>query len=162
VKKRIVVAVVLVVLLAASAYAQTTDSEKYVPKPNEELYGTWVNEQNSGEDLYEAQKVVVSVDAYRIYRKVSDSVPGEEGPMEIVAKWSDSEDNVWYKTRGTDASGIYQGMRWQELDKLSKHGTVWERALNRRGSGQFNDDYPTEIYPKNVYPFYRILFRAGD
>jgi hypothetical protein len=35
--------------------------DKYVPKANEKLYGTWTNEHNSGDTLH-PQKVIVTED----------------------------------------------------------------------------------------------------
>ena len=132
---------------------------KYTPKPNEELYGTWTNEQNVG-GVLAPQKAVFAVDEYKLYSNLSDLVPCEAGTYGIDSKWTDSEGNVWYKTFGTVTMGTYKGGRWQELDKLSKSATAWERALIPLGSaGEFNpNNYPPKIDPKLFY--YRILYRA--
>jgi hypothetical protein len=106
---------------------------KYVAKQNEQLFGTWTNEQNVG-SVYDPQKVVIAIDGYKLYSKISDSVPSEENTWQIDSKWTDSEGNIWYKTFGTVTMGTYKGARWQELEKLSKSGTVWERALNALGT----------------------------
>jgi len=57
-------------------YAQTTNLGKYIPKPNEELYGTWTNGQNGG-DLKHPQKVVITPEGCiaSTYSKISDSDP---------------------------------------------------------------------------------------
>ena len=79
---------------------------------------------------------------------------------EITGKWKDSEGNVWYKTREISTGGIYLGARWQSLLKISRSGTVWERATILLEMGSFNAAfYPKAIDPKGVY--YRVLYRAG-
>ena len=55
--------------------------------------------------------------------------------------------------------GTYEGIKSQELYKLSKSGTIMERAWVDLGHGEFDPSkYPTEIDPKSYY--YRILYRA--
>ncbi len=68
---------------------------KYMPKTNEELYGTWINEKIT------PQKNVISPGSYKNYTYVTDSSVVSEGTMQIFSKWTDSEGNVWYKTRYT-------------------------------------------------------------
>lgn len=130
--------------------------DKYVPKANEELYGTWINEKNGG-DKYNPQKVVVTADGYTGYSKISDSVPLFAWRLWIDNKWTDLEGNTWYKIFGIGI-GDYEGEKSQELYKLSKSGTVMERAFVA-GMGEFSPSYyPTKIDP-NSYS-YRILYRA--
>ena len=43
--------------------------DKYVPKANEELYGTWTNEKTI--NTFHIQKMVVSADGFKEYRNVS-------------------------------------------------------------------------------------------
>jgi hypothetical protein len=144
------------VLLLLFVFGSFCFGQNYVPSPNEELYGTWTNEQNSG-DIYHPQKMVVTPDRYTLYYKISDSVPCMDNTWRIVSKWTDSEGNVWYKIFG-GGIGNWEGHNWLELDKLSKSGTVWERALSpvRDFDPRF---YPREIDPN--HPYYRILYRAG-
>jgi hypothetical protein len=131
--------------------------ESIVAKVDEELYGTWANE-NSRADVLAGQKVVVAADAMKIYCKVSDQAPGMEVSWDITSKWTDSEGNVWYKTLGTSTGGLYKGAKWQTLEKVSKSGLIWERAMNLLERGRFNPAfYPRSIDPKGVY--YRVLYR---
>lgn len=149
-------AVILLSIIALGANAQ----DKYLPKEHEELCGTWTNGQNGG-DIFHPQKAVIIYDGYKLYSKISDSVPLEEGTFGIDSKWTDSDGNVWYKTFGTITGKVYKGYRWQEIDKLSKSGTVWERALNPIGVGDFSPgNYPTKIDLNE--PFYRILYRPKE
>lgn len=131
--------------------------ENFVPKGKEELYGTWTNEKNSA-DVFHGQKVVVTAERMRIYTKVSDPAPAMEVSWEITSKWTDSEGNVWYKTLGTSIGGVYKGANWQALEKISKSGKVWERAMNLLETGKFNPAfYPRTIDPNGSY--YRVLYR---
>ena len=147
-KKRIVLAV-LVVLFTASGYAQTTD---YIPKANEELYGTWTNESMS------PQKTVNFAGGCKDFDLLSDSVSFGGGTEQIASKWKDSEGNIWYKTldKGT-AGGAYAGYKWQALQKFSKLGTV--REFEVKVVGEFDpNSYPTKIDPKDSS--YKIYYRA--
>jgi hypothetical protein len=131
--------------------------ESVVAKAEEELYGTWANENNNA-DVLHGQKAVVTADGMKIYCKVSDPEPGMEVSWDISSKWTDSEGNVWYKTLGTGTGGLYKGANWQALEKVSKSGLIWERAMNLLELGRFNPAfYPRTIDPKGAY--YRILYR---
>jgi hypothetical protein len=131
--------------------------DKYVPKANEELYGTWTNEQNNG-DIYHPQKVVVTSDGYTGYSRIFDSVPLFTWKSWIDSKWTDSEGNIWYRVFGKGV-GVWEGHRSQELYKLSKSATVMERAFNGWQGDEFDPSkYPTKIDLSEAP--YRILFRA--
>ena len=84
--------IVLLVLIQIGGWAQT----KYVPKENEELYGTWINQGTPRKFSYIPKQLLLP-NAFGNYSKVSDSNPFEEGTFEIVSKWTDSEGNVWFK-----------------------------------------------------------------
>jgi hypothetical protein len=115
---------------------------KYVPKPNEELYGTWTNEEMSH------QKTVNHPDGkFEDYFSVSDTTPFRGGTTEIVKKWTDSEGNVWYNTCDTFTTGSVKGHKVQNLWKISKSGTVAEFVWSE--VGQFDPSkFPTTIDPK--------------
>ena len=121
-------------------------------------YGTWANEKNLA-DVFHGQKVIVTAEGMKIYCKISDPDPRMTVSWEITGKWKDSEGNIWYKTREISTGGIYQGAKWQSLLKISKSGTVWERATILLETGSFNPAfYPKLIDPKAVY--YRVLYRT--
>jgi opacity protein-like surface antigen len=149
VNKGMVLIVVLVVLMAASGYAQTSD---YIPKANEELYGTWTNENMS------PQKTVNFAGGCKDFDLLSDSVSFGGGTEQIASTWKDSEGNIWYKTfdKGT-AGGAYAGYKWQALQKLSKSGTVREFEVKRVSEFDPNS-YPTRVDAKDSS--YKIYYRA--
>ena len=150
--KVLLVSAGFVLLVSAALFAQ----DKYVSKPNEELYGTWTNSQH--DPTWQVQKEVVSADGYKDYAKTIDTVPLQESTLHIDGKWTDSEGNIWYKLYGTLTSGPYAGYNWQTLEKLSKSGTV--RETQRSTAAQYDPAwYPTELKPDDQ--FYSISYRAG-
>jgi hypothetical protein len=151
----ILISAALVLLVSSGIAAQ----DKYIPKPNEELYGTWTNEKNRG-DLFHPQKVVVTQDGYTGYSKISDSDSLFSWKLSIDSKWTDSDGNIWYKILGI-GDGSWKGYKSQKLYKLSKSGTVMERAWTDVGNGA----YDASMYPKKIDPMissYRILYRLGN
>jgi hypothetical protein len=128
---------------------------KYVPKPNEELYGTWINEKMS------AQKYVNTAGRWAEYLKSSDSSPHKEFAVAIVSKWTDSGGNIWYKTTRNDISGSYTGFETTALSEISKNGTVWESVWTEpeNEAEMKNPTYPTKIDP-NAFE-YTVYYRAG-
>jgi len=158
--KRILIigaSIVLLALIQSGGWSQT----KYVPKENEELYATWINERNPKGDMDHPQKDVSAPGRYELYYSIADSEPFETGTVEIEAKWTDSEGNIWYKAFGTVSSGSYKGYRYQTLAKISKSGTVREEQVNPIGMADFSpDNYPTEIDSKSSQ--YSIMYRSAS
>jgi hypothetical protein len=151
-KRLFLISLVLLCVLAPGAIAQGN----YIPKENEELYGTWTNKENLG-DHYHPQKLVVTPGGYADYSKSSDSVPRFNWRLKIDSKWTDSDGNIWYKVLGMGTS-YYEGEKFQELLKLSESGTVMERAINIPLVEYDPANYPKEI---DSHAFsYRILFRS--
>ena len=124
---------------------------KYIPKPNEELYGTWTNESYGimTSDVYSPQKEIINSDGYEGYLSVSDHNPMQKGPEHIASKWKDPEGNIWYKTFGTAANGDTTFI-FRSLNKLSKAGTVRECEIFWVTAPSPASDYPTEIDTKNA------------
>lgn len=127
---------------------------KYVPKANEELYGTWIN------DRMATQKTVIFSGGFKDYLRISDTDPYEEGTEQIDTTWKDSNGTVWYKAFGTYTSGgEHPGLKYQWTRKISKSGTILEFMLNP--VVEFDPKkYPTELDPNNVY--YCIYHRATE
>jgi len=134
---------------------------KYVEKPNEELYGTWVNESYSGvmtTGTYMPQKSVTTPGVYTDYSLTTSPRPQFVGKEEVTGKWKDSEGNLWYKIQGSAANGT-SVLKFQTLQKLSKSSTV--REFVTIFLGEYNpSSYPSTIDPKNAS--YRIYYRAKE
>jgi hypothetical protein len=133
---------------------------KYKAKPNEELYGTWINESYGivNAATYFPQKMIVDSSGYTGYRNISDHGAQGKGPEQIASKWTDSEGNIWYRTFGTGSNGD-KVIKWQELNKLSKSGTIREYVsvvVSDFDSGK----YPTKIDSND--PSYHICNRAQE
>ena len=122
--------VILLVVLGALGFGQ----EKYTPKPNEEIYGTWVNEQMN------PPKTIFNPDGtFADYYPASYSKPYEGGTQEIVKTWTDSEGSVYYDTYDTFTFGAGMvGAKTQCLSKVSKSGTVLE--FSWVGVGEFGPE----------------------
>lgn len=86
---------------------------KYVPKPDEELYGTWINEG------IRYQKLVVAAGGVKEYLNVADAEPDMETTEKISAKWKDGDGNIWYKTFELFTKGHLRGIKMQYLWKIS-------------------------------------------
>ena len=128
--------------------------EKYIPKEDEEIYGTWTNAQGV------THKIVNSTGGYKSFARVSDLLPNEDGTLRIDGKWTDSNGNIWYKIFTEVTSGEMAGWKVQGLDKISTSGTVWEH-VGAFVIGDFDPShYPTKIDPKD--PNYFILYRAQE
>lgn len=145
------VSTALLALIQVGGWAQ----EKYVPKPNEEIYGTWVNEKSV--NFNHIQKAINTLDGWTEYFNVSDSVPLDKRKKEIDRKWTDSDGNIWYRIFGTAISGSYK-MKYKELDRLSKSGAVLESVFTEAYPDFDSAEYPTKIDPKDTT--YRIFYRA--
>ena len=141
--------VVLPALVSVAGFGQ----EKYNPKPNEEIYGTWINV----DQFSYAQKSANAPGGYKEYWKVADPAPSSEGTEEIYSKWTDSEGNTWYKTFAIGTRGVTKGYSSQTLHKLSKSGTVLESVYALVSTFDPND-FPTRIDPEDST--YRIYHRA--
>jgi hypothetical protein len=151
-KSPVMLLAALIVLLATIPVVGF-GQEKYSPKPNEELYGTWIN----SDQFSYSQKSVNGFLSYKEYWRVTDSVPSAEGKDEIYAKWTDSEGNIWYRLFSTGTSGIAKGYSSEVLSKISKSGTVRELVYSLVTTFD-PDDFPTKIDPEDST--YRIYYRA--
>jgi len=130
---------------------------KYVPKPNEELYGTWTNEYTGNSD--NIQKQVYSSGEYKDYHLVADTVPVDQGAFQIDSKWTDANGNIWYRSYCTQKTGPAAGYDFQMLSKLSKSATVLEWVY-KQSSPYAPVSYPTQIDTNS--DTYHIFYRQGD
>jgi hypothetical protein len=125
---------------------------KYVPKANEEIYGTWINEKTGA-------KIVLSPDgSFGDYSLSSATTPHRGGKYKISRKWTDSEGSVYYEVFSTftfDKAKWDIGTTLRNLEKVSKPGTVLE----------WNWVYATSDVPKAIDPKgnnYLIYYRAKE
>ena len=117
---------------------------------NEELYGTWTKVRG------DFGKIISLPGRLEQYTSATDPEPYQEITTQIVSKWTDSEGNIWHKSRSDVVSGGLKGTRFQELDKISESGKKWEFMFV--GVFSFRDDlFPKEINTKvsNYWCYYR-------
>ena len=158
--RKLVVFFASVVILLALFGALGFGQEKYIPKPNEEIYGTWVNDEMM------PPKTVNNPDGtFADYFPASYSKPYEGGKSEIVKKWTDSEGDVYYDTYDTMTFGSTMELtKFQCLKKVSKSGTVLE--WNWVTVSDFGPEkFPSTLDPaKNEHDVagYLIYYRAKD
>ena len=120
--------ILTVVAFSGNAVAE---EKAYVPKQNEELFGTWVNPDYKG---LPHQKVVVHPDGrFERFTQQWFKEPTTKFSYKITDKWTDSEGNIRYKVRLS--SPIYA---YYNLCRISSSGKTMEYVLDRT-------DYPTEI-----------------
>ena len=133
--------------------------DKYVPKANEELYGTWTNEKTI--NTFHIQKMVVSADGFKEYSNASSSYPSVEVAQQMDTKWTDSKGSVWYKVFGNIKTGPWKGQNFKALERLSEAGSVLEIVVNAF-QGDFNSaKYPDKIERNSTFNGgYRIFYRA--
>ena len=118
-----------------------TEEKTYLPKNNEEIYGTWVNTEYN----LVAQKVVMNPGGTWGWALQANAEPSMKNTYELKEKWTDSEGNIWYKA-------ILESYRGKDyvLVKISNSGNTREVVFD-------SDEYPTKIDPKKVN--YRIYYR---
>jgi len=133
----------------------------YVPKPNEELYGTWTNTTEVGKMATRVpQKEIHSPGEVQTFERLSDKAPSWEATEQIDTKWTDSDGNVWYKTFGTITLGWMKGYKSQKLIKISKSGTMLE-AVETEVAELDSSLYPSRITDSNDVDYY-IFYRNAE
>ena len=134
-------ALILAVALLAFTGNASAQEKTYIPKDNEEFYGTWVNT----EYYLVAQKVVINPDGTWGWAMSASGEPDTKYTYELKEKWTDSKGNIWYKVR-------LQSHRGKDyvLVKLSNSGNTREIVWD-------SHEYPMKIDSKTAN--YRIYYR---
>ena len=84
---------ILILILAVFVIVGSSAKQKqaYIPKTNEELYGTWVNTD------YAEQKFIHHNWGYcEFFLFVTDQTANIKGTFQIRDKWVGSDGNLWY------------------------------------------------------------------
>lgn len=105
----------------------------YVPKENEELYGTWVNEEYNSM-IINARWDWKSDGNWASYPNTTGE-PNWKGKYSITEKWTDDSGAVWYKM--TWKNEIY-GKSGYGLIRIGDSGLTMETAFSFSA-------YPTKI-----------------
>jgi len=100
---------------------------------SDEICCTWVNTKYVSGDR--PQKLMLNFDGTFVTYKTKTSTDAlERGMFQIVKKWKDSEENIWYKIK---MQGLMHGTKYK-LATISKDGDKLEFVCKP-------DKYPTEI-----------------
>lgn len=122
--------------------------EHYVPKEKEELYGIWANEEYDG-NYVNSRWDYNSDDTWASYVNTTGE-PVWAGQYSITEKWTDAEENVWYKIKWENK---FNGGSGFGLLKISDSGETIEAAYSI-------GDYPTKIDPnKSFWQYGGIHYR---
>lgn len=147
-------------VLAISVIILSCTSQQYAPTVDEEMYGTWENEDYSAhtaEFWSESQQVVMkSGGEGQMGRLLERADVGTK--MDIVytitSKRTDTEGNVWYEQIWTAyfeyGGKLQEHSRFYVLSKVSDSGKTLELIRDETG-------YPAEMDPEK--PGYRIFYR---
>jgi hypothetical protein len=132
----VLVPILAIVVLGGCAPA------KYVPKENEEIYGTWVN-LDAGR-----QKLLEQPGTWKLFIYVDDAQPSESGACQLVKKWKDAAVNTWYWVNLSQLGGAVPSGNRQGLVKIDATGKTLE--ISSLDIGAFdNKTYPKVIDTKN-------------
>ena len=148
------ISVIFLTILALLAFNRSqsyaSDKKTYVAKENEELYGSWVNEDYNGSSRYAIFEWKAD-GTFIVHRKTTDEIPFEDGTYTITDKWTESNGDIWYKTTWDI---YYFGRSGYMLICISNSGSTLESA------NSFSD-YPTQIDPsnKNYQTYMGIRYR---
>lgn len=142
--------VTLFALIQVVGWAQ----DKYVASEDEELYGTWSN------DNMFPPKIVISADGtFEEYFPISNTKAFRGGTVEMIKKWTGSDNGVYYYTLDRLTSGPDKGTRTRFLWKVSEDGKVLEMVWRPSGPAFDPSGMPTEIDPKDRN--YLVFDRSG-
>ena len=134
----------------------TTDKTAYVPTADEEIYGTWINEEEA------PQKVIMYPNGtFEYYIYASDTSPDEELKSQLFKKWKDEQGNIWYYQYLIGSTRSGGTLKAQELDRIYHNGKEWVWEYENEFVGAFDPDkFLTKIDPESVR--YYVYYRSAE
>ena len=146
----LMIGMVLLLSVAVFPTSYAKDREFFVPSSSEEIFGTWINTEYSGELTWNQKYVHYSWGYCECYSEMESKNPaiGFLITSTLVDKWTDAEGNIWYK----EFVRYQMGDTWYQLVKISDNGTTLEYMWTKR-------DFPVEadLNPDNAT--FRIYYR---
>jgi len=144
IKSMLCVSSVFAILILAGIWA--IGEQTCVAQEKDEILGTWLNTEYKRHP----QKWIFSPDeTCEVYNSESAPSPFFEATYTIAEKWTDSEENIWYKLKATGKLGK-QKAEWYYLARISDSGKTLEYVYHPV-------DYHKELDPN--HPSYRIYYR---
>ena len=147
--RKLLTALILGVALMVFFGNALAGEKAYVPKDNEELYGTWVNMDYKTADP--SQKLTYKSDG-TIYSSIyaESRMLLWKTKFQITAKWKDSEGNIWYKGHWVV---VDTGEEGYSLYKISNSGKTCEYIFA-------HNECPTKV--DTEHRNYRIYYRKAE
>jgi hypothetical protein len=125
--RRVITVAILTVCFVAVLLGCAMTKKAYVPGEDEELYGTWYNEEND-------EVITYRPDGHFEDFFGKSNFPRWYGTFTITVKWVDGEGNVWYRTIVENQVGVTRYV----LNRIGDFGTILENAF-------FSNNYPDEL-----------------
>ncbi len=143
------IAFFFVFLISGSSFADDTVYQFRLPKLDEPIYGTWINQDEKYRNLHAFEQKWIFYDwgCWEAYKKLSD-VQYWRGTYILVEKWEDADTNVWYKTLWLSAGTAYQ----YSLARIGSDGKTLETFFSFF-------DFPNESDLNPSSSWYRIYHR---
>jgi len=147
--RKLLTALILGAALMAFFGNALAEEKAYVPKDNEELYGTWVNMDYKTADP--PQKLTYKSDG-TIYSSIyaESRMLLWKTKFQITAKWKDSEGNIWYKGHWVV---VDTGQEGYSLYKISNSGKTCEYIFA-------HNECPTKV--DTEHRNYRIYYHKAE
>ncbi len=122
-------------------------------KPDDPLFGTWVNEEYNQAGQSRFPKSVMLPDGSELsYEHIADSEPVAESQNTIEKTWIDARGDHWYKIHHIRRFYSTPELIWERftLSRVSAGGTILESFDGRY-------EYPKELRPLD--PEYSIRYK---
>lgn len=124
-------------------FAVTCATKPYIVTENEQLYGTWVNEEYADLGLVrkkckDVKFVIVPEGKFFIYSAITDQQPRYEARISYKEKWTDNQGNVYYKAEYTsrwyhydEHPDFYPKCHWYVVFRINAAGDMLESVWNQ-------------------------------
>jgi len=115
-------------------------------KPDDPLFGTWVNDQhNKTGSIWFAKKVFFPNGRELGFDYIADTEPSREYRISIEKAWIDAKGSHWYQIHHLGWQYINNELKVESFDlvRINTQGTILEQAI-----GRF--DYPDELSPTDI------------
>ena len=126
-----IVSIMVMIPLILSFNLAIAQDKKYTPADNEALYGIWISKNyDETKGRFPAQwKIIQGGQVKYFYIREPDPVV-YDGTFEIIEKWTDANDTIWYKSQWQLAPG---GGEFYQLAKIIKSGETLEYVIDVNG-----------------------------
>jgi hypothetical protein len=147
--------VLLVFLCCLVPLLALTCATKPALKPDDPLFGTWINDNYDRARAEVMARIVYSRDGRELrYRHIADAEPVYDGTFVVEEKWVDTEGYRWYKIQWAGKC-CRTGKLWytKALARVNPAGTIREANT----TGYVYPLYPDEFGPQAAG--YGIMYR---